>query len=522
MPRLIKNRNCLSTKFERELTQKKLKKGYRFIVIVICLGCLVYNHVIAQGKQDTVAILPANFSDKDMQKLEKNLAASHKKLHKRQDEAMNKLKDQHQKILQKVQDADSVFALHLKQVWEDDTQMLNKALGPYIARIDTLAGLLEYLKKCKGQIPQVETIEDLITQVKEKLAIGNGLQNAAHRQQQLIEAWMGDNGISSIGFIDQFKKYKLELIGYKQQFEELKTVLNNPDKLERAILDGLHKIPAFNRFLEQNSQLAAIFGRRGNSGTGMSGTGIPIPGMQNRQNLFQQLQQRFGNTPQAAGNVPPILLESMENAMQNLGAAQKTIQEFEKLGDRGDIGNENLTPQEKEVASHKALATGQKLKFGYNIQSGGGINNFPAINDIGIRAGYLFSPRIEAGISIAYKLGLGESWQKIRLSHEGAAIRSFMDWRVASAGEKLLKGIWATAGYEANYWCGNEIQLAANSGNVSVPIGLPGRTHAGIAGLTKKIVKGKKELQFQILWQFAVDNNIRPASPFVFRWGKTF
>ncbi len=493
--------------------------GCKLLLLIVIVS--LNNTVVCQPISDTIP----NFriSPQKLDKLEKKFNATHSKLLSIQHAALQNLEKQQQEITKAIGKLDSGFALHLQQQWEDHIAQLSQSKGPYIPRLDTLTSLLKYIGQNQGDLPKVAKLEDLIGDMSGKLAECNVLQNAAVQQRQLITQWMGNIGNLDAGLLKKIKDYNLQLVGYKQQIEEWKATLNEPAKLERAVLDGLQKIPAFSRFLEQNSQLAAILGGTGGGGSGQEGVGIPIPGMQSRQTLLQQLQQRFGSNAQSSGTVPQVMQQSVDEAIQRLGSLDLGMEKLEGLFEGGGaIGNQNITPQEKEKAAFKAVPGRKKLNFGYNIQSGGGVNYFPAINDIGLKAGYQLNPRFEAGIGLAYKLGLGESWQKIKLSHEGLALRTFVDWRITPAGDSFLKGFWLTAGYERNYWDNAEVPISPTPNSTTTINSLSQWTHSGVAGVTKKIAKGKKELQFQLLWQFAVSNSPEPITPILFRWGKSF
>ncbi len=465
----------------------------------------------------TIAIVPGKF-----EKLEKNLRNTQAKLAKQQNAAMKAVEKQQQDMLEVISKADSGFALQLRQQWEEHMAQIVHAKTPYVARLDTLTTLLKFISHHKGKIPQIGPLEDVLGDMKEKLAVCNALQNAAVQQRQLIGQWLQGRSGLDVGLAKQLKAYSLQLSVYKQQLEAWKTTLNDPVKLEQAMLAGLQKLPGFSKFLEQNNQLAAILGR-GGLGSNPAGAGIPVPGMQSRQNLLQQLQQRFGNNATGTGSgVPQIIQQNLEDAMRSLSSLQQGIQQLEGYLGRGAIGNQNLTPQEKESAALKALPVHKRIRIGYNIQSGGGPNYFPAINDIGLKAGFQLHPRFEAGIGGAYKLGLGDSWRKIKISHEGVAIRSYADWRITPAGDKFLKGFWVTAGYEWNNFTRLAVSNSDTNNTASLPTGPVLWTNAGLLGVTKKIAKGKKEMHFQILWQFSTGNGPNASAPFLFRWGKSF
>jgi hypothetical protein len=160
---------------------------------------------------------------------------------------------------------------------------------------------------------------------------------------------------------------------------------------------------------------------------------------------------------------------------------------------------QTLSPAQQEKAGLKSKSFKERLEIGWNLQSATRIQNFGAIRDVGLSIGYKLNPRSVAGVGIAYKFALGESWQKLKWTHEGVGFRSFIDWRVAAAGSKLLQGIWLTGGFEMNYWS-------------RIPQGVQFRNLAwersGLVGVTKKLSFFKKEGKVQILYNLISSANI--------------
>lgn len=67
----------------------------------------------------------------------------------------------------------------------------------------------------------------------------------------------------------------------------------------------------------------------------------------------------------------------------------------------------------------------------------------PGGADIGLSIGYKLNNHSVVGFGTSYKAGLG-SIEKIKVSHEGIGLRSFMDW-------KLKKQFFVSGGFEMNY-----------------------------------------------------------------------
>jgi hypothetical protein len=111
------------------------------------------------------------------------------------------------------------------------------------------------------------------------------------------------------------------------------------------------------------------------------------------------------------------------------------------------------------------------------------------------------------GVGASYKLGWGQNFRNIRLSNQGAGLRSYVDWK--------LKGpFWVSGGYEMNY------KTAFNSFYQLQDLNAWQRS--GLLGLSKVIsVKTKffKKTKLQLLWDFLSYRQIPKTQPIVFRVG---
>lgn len=101
------------------------------------------------------------------------------------------------------------------------------------------------------------------------------------------------------------------------------------------------------------------------------------------------------------------------------------------------------------------------------------------------------------------KLGMGEGWNSIRLTHEGIGLRTFVKWKIKTG--------WALAGgYEWNRQNG-----FMNYWNLFVQ---PGWQKSGTLDVTKTFRAGKKlNGEFQILYDLL--NKTGTGLPLVFRFG---
>lgn len=367
---------------------------------------------------------------------------------------------------------------------------------PYLSRFDSLQTLFTFSLPTLQNNPALEQAQQQIDLLKAQLS-----------QLQSLETWMQEregqwkNLFSQVDF-DKFAlpkafgKWQEEAMSYKMQVQQWKETINDPQKIETEALRLLNKLPAFREFMSKNGELARLFGPPGGATNVPAGT--PIPGLQTRQTLAQELQNRFGaNALQSGG----VLQQQLQNGMDQLSSQQQNP--LNDLVNQVQEGVENITSLGEETASitHaqaeraglKSKTFKQRIEFGWNMQSAVRLQDFPAVRDVGLSLGYKINPRSVIGIGVAYKFALGESWKDIEWTHEGVGLRSYLDWRMKEAGGKLFKNIWLTGGFEMNYWTriANDVQWKDLAWQKS-----------GLVGVTKTVKFKKKEGKIQLLWNF--------------------
>jgi hypothetical protein len=385
---------------------------------------------------------------------------------------------------------------------------------PYLSRFDSLQTLFKFSLPSLPNNPALEQAQQQLDLLKSQLS-----------QLQSLETWMQERegqwknlfsqvDLSKLALPKAFGKWQEEAMAYKMQVQHWKETINDPQKIETEALRLLNKLPAFREFMSQNGELARLFGPPGGATNVPAGT--PIPGLQTRQSLAQELQNRFGaNALQSGG----ALQQQLQNGMDQLSSQQQNP--LNELVNQVQEGVENITslgeeiasisPAQAERAGLKSKTFKQRIEFGWNMQSAIRMQDFPAVRDVGLSIGYKINPRSVIGIGVAYKFALGESWKDIEWTHEGVGLRSFLDWRLTEAGGKLFKGIWLTGGFEMNYWTriANDVQWKDLAWQKS-----------GLVGVTKTVKLKKKEGKVQVLWEFLKYKT--NSTPIVFRIGYGF
>ncbi|MDB5221578.1 MAG: hypothetical protein JWN83_245, partial [Chitinophagaceae bacterium] len=296
------------------------------------------------------------------------------------------------------------------------------------------------------------------------------------------------------GLQKQYQQLSKTAYYYSAQVKEYKELLKDPKKIEKKALALLNKLPAFQKFMKENSQLASLFGIQGGSSTGTQA----LAGLQTRASVQAMITQQISmGGPNA-----------MAQVQQNLAVAHAEINKLKdqinKLGgSSSDIDMPDFKPNDQKTKSFL-----KRLEFGSNIQSQKSTNFFPSTTDIGLSVGYKLNNKSIVGIGASYKVGFGRGWNNIKISSEGIGLRSFVDY-------KIKKSLFISGGYEQNYKTAfNSIEQLKNYNAWQT---------SGLIGVSKKYKISKKfKGNMQLLWDFLSYDQIPRTQPIVYRLGYNF
>ncbi len=393
----------------------------------------------------------------------------------------------------------TTFSSLLQKIQEGKTIAENYQ-AKYDEYRDKLRSSLSYLQQQKYSPlgdggHTLKQADQKLTALEDNIKNSEALQQfIKERKKQLI-----DQSIQYIGKSKYLAKISKESYYYIETLRNYKEIFHDQKKAEQTALTLLNKIPAFTKFIEQNSMLAKLFGPPGGQ-IPPSGGGGALAGLQTRASVNTLIQNQI-----AAGG--PNAQQVMQ---QNFQAAQT---ELSKLKDKilkagGNSSDAEIPPSGVRGLKTKTLR--QRLELGTNLQTQKATNYFPNRSDIGLSLGYKLSNKSIIGIGASYSLGLGRGWNNIRISSQGAGLRSFIDWK--------LKGSFSiSGGYEQNYKTAfsSITQLQDQSGWQS----------SGLIGISKTVsVKSKlfKKTSIKLLWDFMSYQQIPRTQPILFRVGYNF
>lgn len=275
--------------------------------------------------------------------------------------------------------------------------------------------------------------------------------------------------------------------------DQYKKIFEDPAKLEGTLLQVANKIPAFNTFFAKNSQLGQIFRLQGNDDI----SAADMNGLQTRDAIMQQMGTQIGS----GAGMTQEMNSSMATAQSSLSSLKNKINQSGSSG-----GSESDMPNFR-ANEQKTRSFLKRLEFGTNMQSAKSDYFFPTTTDIGLSVGYKFTSTAVAGVGASYKLGLGNGWKHISLTHEGVGLRTFTDI-------KLKGSFWISGGWEFNYRTAFKKVEELKSFNAW--------QQSALLGVSKKIKLKSKTASLQVMYDLLAYRQVPTAQPLVFRTGYTF
>ncbi len=389
----------------------------------------------------------------------------------------------------------TTFSTLLQKIQEGKTLAENYQIK-YDEYRDKLRSSVSYLQQQKDALKTkvltpLNIADQKLTSLEDNIKNSEALQQfIKERKRQLI-----DQSIQYIGRSKYLTKISKESYYYVETLRNYWELFTDQKKAEQVALTLLNKIPAFTKFIEQNSMLAKLFG----SPNAPAST-ANLAGLQTRASVNALIQNQI-----AAGgpNAQQVMQQNFQQAQNELSKLKDKI--LKAGGSSGDMEIPDFIPQENKTKTLR-----QRLELGTNLQTQKATIFFPNRTDVGLSLGYRLSNKSIIGIGGSFSLGLGQGWNNIRISNQGFGARTFLDWK--------LKGSFSlSGGYEQNHKTAirNITQLQDQSE----------WQQSGLIGISKTIsVKSKlfKKTSVKLLWDFLSSRQIPRSQPIIFRVGYGF
>jgi phage-related protein len=437
-------------------------------------------------------------------KVQKKINSVNAQLTKKSLKYLRKFQNQQKKITEKlvklhpellVNNADSKYLELVKKFKTsaagDSHQTISGEYNPYL---DSLGSSLCFLKQFKVVNDKVNGPLTGFNQLETKLQESENIKAfIAERKNQIKEILSKYSNLPG-GLKNEYAKLNKTAYYYSAQVKQYKEMLKDPDKIELKALSLLREIPAFQKFMKENSQLGNLFGVPANYANSES-----LTGLQTLDQVQQLIKSRSGNGPNASQ-----MLQQQVQAAE--GQLNKFKDKLDKLGGgSGDMEMPDFKPNDQKTKPFL-----QRLEYSCNLQTTRGNYGFPTTSDLGLSIGYKLNNKSTIGIGASYKSGWGRDIQHIHITAEGMGLRSFFEY-------KLKKSFYASGGFEYNYQ--QIIYSLRQLENEN------GWQKSGLIGISKVVdVKSKifKKTKLQLLWDFLSYSQPIRTDPVKFRVGYNF
>lgn len=394
------------------------------------------------------------------------------RINKCSDKALASMIKQEKRIQRKLQRIDPVAAnrLFTDSLTKIRNRMRSKVLSatPASGFLDTTHLSLQFLEKFGNQ-PQLGNTLNSVQELQGKLQQTEQLKSYIDSRRKELQ----DQLSQYTSFTKELNKINKEAYYYRQHLSEYKSTFEDHQKIQARAIELLKKLPAYNDFIARNSQLAGLFNLSSNYNETRS-----LEGLQVRSQVEQLLQQRIGTDPNA---------RSM--ATDQVNQARDRFNEFKSKFPQLD--NTDQMPDFKPNEM-KTKSIWSRLEPGGNLQFQKANYYFPTLTDIAGQIAYRFTTKGSAGLGASYRIGMGEGWNKIHITHQGMGLRSFVDW-------KLKGSFYINGGYE--------LTKTSNINNNDNLRNWNGWMSSALIGINRKQKVGPKLfLNTMILYDFLASN----------------
>ncbi|WP_429060647.1 hypothetical protein [Chitinophaga sp. W2I13] len=295
-----------------------------------------------------------NISNKAISQINTKVSRIQTQLNRKSEKALRKWLVQEKRIRDKLYNSDSVAANLMFANPIDSMKQLSKLMNEklygsisridYNSYLDTLNTTFSFLKnnysKAKGVSNQIETVNygsDNIHQLIGKIEYSEKIKNYIQARKKFLLDRLG----AKVAFAENLKQLKQQAYYYSEQVKGILEALKDKRKAEAKAIEMIGNVPAYQDFLEKNSQLASLFNFGNDAASAES-----IAGLQTRSQVETLLQNRVsGGGPNAAG----VLGQQMDAARSKMDELKN---KFSTLNNADEMPDFN--PNESKAICSKA------------------------------------------------------------------------------------------------------------------------------------------------------------------------
>ena len=371
--------------------------------------------------------------------------------------------------------------------------------GQYQPYADTMRGAMSFLQQhpqlVSQQAAKLQAAASQLQAAQAKLQDADQVKAYVQQRQQQIGQYLAQHSSLQGLLGKEYAGMNQSVYYYSQQVQQYKEMLNNPDRMAQQALAVLSKLPAFQNFMKNNSQLGGLFNLPGNYASTQA-----INGLQTKDQVAKLVQGQVS----AGGAAGASALQS------NLQSAQSQLDGYkDKLNSMGAGSGDAQMPDFKPNDQKTKTFLG-RLQYGFNFQTTQGSYYYPSLLDLGLSLGYKLGNSNVIGVGMAYEMGTGSGFNHIALTSNGLQLRSFLTIKI--------KGTFsAQGGFEYHYTTPFTSYQQLRQ--------IQDWTRSGLIGVTKTIsTKSKvlKQTTLSLLWDFLSYSQVPQTQPVIFRVGYTF
>lgn len=399
---------------------------YNKIVCTVFCCVVIFLPSKAQNNSDPVAV-----PGKIIERINKQAESYSKKIDRQTEKYLRKLERQEEKMRRKLARLDSSAAAQIfgnareqyaginQQIQQVKNGVAHNRVTQYLPGLDSMVTGLQFLQQNPVNNISGKTGKAL-QQYRE---LQGKLETSARINQFVKERKARFKEIAAQYNLGKWlKKYNKTAYYYSAQINEYRNVFKDPARAEQLVLLALNKIPRFKEYFNQFSQIGRLFPPPQNN----PANGAAYAGLQTRAQVTQII------TANAGGNITAV--------RQNMQQAQSMLNELKtKLNSYGGNGDADMPHFKPNTQKTKSLLN--RLEWNANLQTGRGTGVLPNMADVAAGIGYKLSDKKIIGFQVAYKMGLGNGLNNIRLTTEGISYRSYLDMRFKGS-------FWLSGGYE--------------------------------------------------------------------------
>jgi hypothetical protein len=470
------------------------------LLIILIFSCLIS---VAQSP-DSLFNAFLNIHGKYILTVDKKINSINEQIEKKSVRYISKFQRHEKKLLRKIEKLNPINSTNslintdekykeISQEIKGKTAGIDKIIcGLYNPYLDSIGNSLSFLKQFNSLGEKVKAPMDGYNRLQSKLNQSKKIKEfIAQRRDQISQLFSSYTKIP-IAFQKQFNKLGKTAYYYSVQVKEYTELLKDSKKIEKKAFSILNKLPAFQKFMKQNSLLASMFRNPGYDEKYQS-----LIGLQTRNSVEALVKEKES----------PGEGDFRAQIRQNLALAHL---EFDKSKDKANKigkGSTDIELPDFKPDNQKTKSFLQRLEYGADVQFSKNTTILPVTTNIGLSIGYKLNDKSIIGIGLSCKMSMG-TLSHLSLSSQGSGLRSYVDW-------KIKKQFFATGGYEMNY--------DASLKNFNELKDFNSWQRSFLFGLSKRYKISKKvKSEIKLLYDFLAKTHVPNTQAMIFRFGYKF